>query len=114
MFLLLSRYIKKINKKNRPDSFLLTEEDNTYILPEEYYLSIPEILFEDRYLGKALTRDEKYIAYKILSIDEDELSSRKLSSNIKLSRENLRTRLNSLKEKLIIGGFNEQRTRTNN
>jgi hypothetical protein len=83
----------------------LTESDETYILPEEYYLSVPGILFENKYLGRILNRDEKYLIYKILISEEEDLSNRNLSKELNLSRENLRTRITSIRDK-INGGFN--------
>jgi hypothetical protein len=54
-----------------------------------------------------LTKDEKYLIYKILLSDEEDLSTRNFSDSIKLSRENIRIRFNNLKEKMITGGLNE-------
>lgn len=85
---------------------LLLEEELVYHLSENFYWNQNNILFEERYVGKCFTRAEKYLIYRIINMDSDKLSQRKMSESLGISRENLRLRLNDLKRVFTNGGYN--------
>lgn len=103
----LDKCIRRLLKTRveEPSGFLL--EDDSYFLEENYYWNGNKVLFEDRYIGKCFTRSEKYLIHKIINTSSDRLSHRLMSEDFKISRENLRLRLNDLKEVLTTGGYNE-------
>lgn len=96
-------YLNQIrpNKNYYPLEFI--EE---YQLDEEFYYSIPNILLEEKYIGKLFTKEEKYIIYKLILLDK--LSIRQLAKELNISRESLIQIINNIKEKL-----NEVRRRSN-
>jgi hypothetical protein len=71
----------------------------------EFYLKIPSILLENRYLGRALSRSDRYLIYRILVADDDQLSHSALARHCKVSRQTLRKKLSDLADKLQDGGF---------
>jgi hypothetical protein len=87
-------------------SGLIRKDDLDYI-KEEYYLSIPDILFEDKFICKHFTKRQKYLIYKILI--NDSLSTRELVKLINVSREFLKNDINIIRKILINGGYNVRR-----
>lgn len=69
-----------------------------YQLDEGFYYAAPNILFEEKYIGKLFTKEEKYIIYKLILLDK--LSIRKLARELNISRESLIQIINNIKEKL--------------
>lgn len=85
----------------------LEDTEDIYLLDEEFYFSVPDILYGNSYIKKYFTKAEKYLIYRILISDDDRLSERKLARDIGISRENLRNRLENIRNILINGGYNE-------
>ena len=85
----------------------LEETKELSLLDEEFYFSVPDILYGNSYIKKCFTKAEKYLIYRILISDDDRLSERKLARDIGISRENLRNRLENIRNILINGGYNE-------
>lgn len=105
----LSSSIEKIKSyKEVPVGFNI--KDQSYnICENDFYFSAPNILLYDSFIKKHFTRSEKYIIYKIIISEENELSERKLSKKLNISRETFRTKTKEIKEKLIHGGYNGSR-----
>jgi hypothetical protein len=103
-FLLVSKYIKRVERKNKQD-FLLTEPQKEYKIYEEYYLSIPNILLDDKYICKELDRGSKYIIYKILISDNNNISSRELAKETHMSRDKITKKIYDIRQILKNGGF---------
>lgn len=109
IYIIPSIFINKLKKRYSNQKLSLTEVENSITL-SECYLSAPNILFENKYIGRFLDRSEKYILYKIILMDE-EPSERNISKEIGLSRENTRKRLKEIKAKITNGGFNDNSNR---
>ncbi len=67
-------------------------------LDEEFYWTIPNVLFEDRYVGKSFTRSEKYLIYMILAADESQLTAQGLAKSCGIDRRIMKDRLSDLQE----------------
>lgn len=109
IYILPTHTIAGLKKRYSSEKISLTEEEISTTLSECYF-SAPNILFENKYIGRILDRSEKYILYKIILMDE-EPSERNISKEIGLSRENTRQRLKEIKRKINNGGFNDNSAR---
>jgi len=109
IYILHTQTIAGLKKRYTSEKIVLTEDENSNNLSECYF-SAPNILFENKYIGRILDRSEKYILYKIILMDE-EPSERNVSKEIGLSRENTRQRLKEIKRKITNGGFNDNSSR---
>ena len=94
-------YLDQIKEKKEYYPLEFIEE---YQLDEEFYYRVPNILFEDKYIGKLFTIEEKYVINQILT--SDSFSIRKLSRDLSISRESLKQIINSIKEKIKHGNEN--------
>lgn len=81
------------------------QEETLYNLSNEIYLSIPNVLFEDKWLLRGLQRSEKYLIFLMLSGDADELTQARLAHRAGIGRKKMRTMLNNLQETLLYGGY---------
>jgi hypothetical protein len=81
----VSKLINKARKANSPLLVNIDEIDRTYI-DEEFYLKSPDIIFTNRYIGKYLTRSEKYFINMILSSDKNDISNRKFAKALGIER----------------------------
>jgi hypothetical protein len=70
------------------------------IIDEEFYWYMPNILIEDRYVGKVFTRAEKYIISKILTSDDDKLTQVDIAKQLGVNRITANRYLSELREKL--------------
>ena len=96
---------KRVKRFSRFDYEELGGYDKTYELKDEIYLATPQILFEERYIGKVLDRTEKFIVSQILESDSKELSQAKLAKRLDIDRKTMRKKLLDIAVKL--GGFND-------
>jgi len=92
-----SKLLKKLSK-NREEPSGLLESDEQFFLQEEFYWTIPHILLEDRYIGKSLTRGERYVISVILESDSDELSQVAIANKMNINRKTWISRMNDLQE----------------
>jgi len=66
----IASLLERIRKCNTEiPSGLITKPEESYSMPNEIYLSVPNILFEDRWLGKNLQKCQKYLIYRLLVAD---------------------------------------------
>ncbi len=93
------------NRELKEEFYIGIEEEGFYYLEEEFYLSAPKILFEEKYLGKDFTKAEKYLIYIILTVNDNELTQTKLASYCNVERKNITNRLSGLREKLESRGY---------
>lgn len=98
---------------SRVDKYTCTEEEpngllaleDVYELDEEFYWSTPNILFEDRYIGKFFTRSEKYVISIVLTADESDLSAKGLARLCGIDRRTMKEMLEGIQEVLLTGGI---------
>jgi hypothetical protein len=105
----LSKHIPwKINHlKRKLDKTLLTEEasgftilDSSYEIEEEYYWSVPEILINDKYVGKSFTKSEKYLIYIILTSGNNALSQQCIANICNVDRKTIASKISDIREVL--------------
>jgi hypothetical protein len=94
-----SNRAQKLEKEQLGKYFELQE----YMYNNISEYSIPDILLDDKYNHKFFTRGQKYLIYRILNEDSD-ITIRKLSNKLNLSREKLIEILNNIKEILQDNG----------
>jgi hypothetical protein len=85
------------HKSEIPVGLLLPIEDS-YEMPDEIYLSAPQILFEDRWLAKGLSRHEKHLILRVLT--EEELDCRSLADTCQIGKSTMNNRLRDLASRL--------------
>jgi len=93
----LERKLTKQILKEIP-SGLITMPDEPYKIEEEYYWSVPDVLMNDRYVGKSFTKGEKYVIYTILTSDNEELTVSHLARKCNIDRKTMTQKLLDLKE----------------
>jgi transcriptional antiterminator len=71
-----------------------------YEIDEEYYWSAPEILINDRYVGKRFTKSEKYIIYIVLLSDDNALSNQCIADICNVDRKTIASKLSDIREVL--------------
>jgi hypothetical protein len=98
----ISRLIRKLDHQAKKE-YLADQpiKENCYFQQEEHYWKIPSILTEERYVGNCFTRGEKYLIFKILSSDDNELDQKHLAESCGISRRNMILKLKDIKEVLI-------------
>jgi hypothetical protein len=95
---MLSRVEKYMCPLEEPSG--LVDTGGEYALDEEFYWTVPNILWEDRYVGKCFTRSEKYLIYMILAADQRQLTAQGLAKLLKIDRRTVATMLSDLQETL--------------
>jgi len=103
----LLRLLDVGDNKQAPKGLLVSEE--SYHLDNEIYLKTPDILFEQKYLGKCFTKGQKYLISIILAADE-KVTRTELARKAGMERKNLRDRLEEIKTILEHGGYNGRRS----
>ena len=93
----VSRLLEKIAKENKKELIELQEEE-TYEMGEEAYLSIPNVLFEDRWLVRGLSQYEKTLILRMLI--ENQPSCRALANSCQVGESTMKRDLQILAGKL--------------
>jgi len=101
----LLRRLEKSSLGETPGGLL--KSSRPYRLSNEVYLKSPDILFEDKYLGKCFTKGQKYLISIILTAD-DKLEKSELANKAGICKENLRNRLSEIKSILEHGGYDDR------
>ena len=106
----VSEMLAKVNKymchKEIPKGLITL--DGQYTLNEEFYWAGPNILFEDRYVGKSFTRSIRYVIFTVLVADDKKLSMQNLAETLGLCRHTIKSKLNEIKETLIKENYIEK------
>lgn len=113
--LLKTNFYRKLHKQSLKEipSGLINQEESEYELNEEWYYTVPNILFEDRYIGKLFTFDEKYVIYVLLMSDNNELNLKQLAINCNIDKRVLSKKLNKIAYLLKEKEVNATNPRTN-
>lgn len=85
--------IKKYNKQKEIPSGLL-QLDEEYEIYEEYYLTSPAFLFENKWLARDLSQSQKNLILKILT--NESLTLRSLANECRLSYVTIQTQLQNI------------------
>jgi hypothetical protein len=93
---MLTRVSKYMCLEEEPSGFI--DAGGEYNLDEEFYWTVPNILFEDRFVGKCFTNSEKYVISVLLAADEKDLTTKGLARLCNLDRRTMKTKLLDLQE----------------
>ena len=96
----IKKHAEKVKRYTREKFVELKDYDISYEYDNEFYLSVPFLLREEKYIARHLTRGERYITSKILESDKQSLSQAKLAGILNIERATLKTLLNNIAEKL--------------
>ena len=103
----VSELVRKVSKPSIEDpSGLISRQEESYEIQEEYYWSAPKILLEERYIGKCFTKSEKYFIYKMLIANDNRLSKKALADDNNMSRQRVDKLLQDLQEVFNMEVFN--------
>jgi len=97
----ISKFLKSIENKHKPLGNLpFFNGETTYNMDEEFYWSVPNILFEEKYVGKCFTRAEKYVIYMIITSSDNDLLVTRLADRCKIDKRRMKTMLSDIGEQL--------------
>ena len=95
---LVSTLLKKLTKQEKEEPSGLILDEKTYEMDGEVYLTIPNILFEDRWMARDLSQHEKNLILRMLI--EDQPGRRALANNRQVSESTIDRDLRILAGKL--------------
>lgn len=84
-------------KKKEPEFHYDTIQ---YEMEEEFYWSTPEILIENKFVGKLFTNSEKYVISKILTSDDDKITQVDIAMQLGVSRITVNKHISEIRDKL--------------